>query len=168
MSRNICTKQDGLTALHNFHLLWLLGGVWYRQKSALGDGVTELCYRCYPIINSWPSRFSFCIVAANQSFKNTKTFIAYLCRECSCLTPNAMLSKASCVIVYNEDSAMSSAGFGPKKKNACITETPDGTIVSFLFLYLFVLNVKHILQVNFGLHWSAKNLFQWLCVICLP
>lgn len=44
-----------------------------------------------------------------------------------------MLSKASCVIVYNEDSAVNPAGFGPKKKKACITETPDGTIVSFLF-----------------------------------
>lgn len=44
-----------------------------------------------------------------------------------------MLSKANRVIVYNEDSAMNSAGFGPKKKTACITETPDGTIVSFLF-----------------------------------
>lgn len=50
---------------------------------------------------------------ACQNFKNNSPFC---CIFVSRLTPNATLSKASCVIVYNEDGAVNSAGFGPKEK----------------------------------------------------
>lgn len=53
-----------------------------------------------------------------------------------------MLSKGSCVIVYNEDGAVNSMGFELKKKKkemGCVTETPDYTSVSCLF---YIINLS--------------------------